>query len=701
MLRKMTLLAAAASMLLATSCGDNKNADNPFFQEWNTPFGVPPFDQIRPEHYIPAFMEGMKLENAEIRAIVENKEEPTFENVILAYDNSGAFLSRVRTVFSGLNSANTNDELQRINEEMTPLFSQHSNEIALNAELFRKVKAVYDQRESLGLDADQTRLLDRTYKGFERSGANLDEAGKAKLKEVSERLSMLSLQFGKNLLADTKEFILVIENEADLAGLPASSIEAAALAAKNRDMEGKWVFTLDKPSWIPFLTYSQKPELRENLYNGYLTQGMRGNANDNRAVTAEIAKYRIERAQLLGFETYADYVLDNVMAKTPANVYDLLDQIWTPALNRAKGELAEMRAIKVKEGAGSDFKPSDWWQYAEKLRVAKYDLDDSELRPYFSLETVREGIFLLCNKLYGITFRPLADAPKYHEENQVYECLDKDGSHLGVLYMDFFPRAGKRSGAWCGSYRPQAYENGQRVAPVSTIVCNFTPPTADAPALLSMDETETFFHEFGHALHGLFSDVKYKGLRGTERDFVELPSQIMENWAVDPQFLKMYAKHYQTGEVIPDMLIDKLTKSSLFNQGFMTTELTAASIIDMDLHTLNRYPSDFNSMEFQKQSMDARGLIPEILPRYQYPYFNHIFNGGYASGYYSYTWSEVLDADAYEAFVESGDIFNPAVAARFRRLLEQQGAQEGMQLYLEFRGKEPGRVPLLRKRGLL
>ena len=700
MIKKMTLLAAAASMLFASSCGDgNKTVENPFFAEWNTPFGVPPFDQIKPEHYKPAYEEGMKRENAEIQAIIDNTEEPNFENVILAYDNSGQFLSRVRTVFGGLNSANTSDELQGINQEMTPILSKHGNEISMNPELFAKVKAVYDKRESLGLDADQTRLLERIYKGFERSGANLNDEDKAKLKGISEKLSVLALQFGKNLLADTKDFILIIDNEEDLVGLPQSSIDAAAQAAKNRDMEGKWVFTLDKPSWIPFLTYSEKPELREKLYSGYLTMGMRGNANDNRQIIADIAKLRIERAQLLGFNTYADYILDNVMAKTPANVYGLLDQIWTPALNRAKGELKEMTAIKVAEGAGAEMKPADWWYYSEKLRVAKYDLDENELRPYFSQAVVRDGIFQLCNKLYGITFRPL-EAPKYHEDNQVYECLDKDGSHLGVLYMDFYPRASKRSGAWCGSYRRQAYENGQRVAPISTIVCNFTPPTADAPALLSIDEVETFFHEFGHALHGLFSNVKYKGLSGTERDFVELPSQIMENWATDPQFLKMYAKHYATGETIPDALIEKIANSGLFNQGFRTTELTAASIIDMDLHSLSSFPADFETMKFQKQSMDARGLIPEILPRYQYPYFNHII-GGYAAGYYSYTWSEVLDADAYDAFVETGDIFDQATAARFRTLLAAQGSKEGMQLYLDFRGKEPSRTPLLKKRGLL
>jgi peptidyl-dipeptidase Dcp len=702
MLKKMTLCAAAASLLAAASCGGgDKTAENPFFQEWDTPFGVPPFDRIAPEHFMPAYLEGMKRESAEIQAIIDNPEAPGFENVIEAYDRTGEFLLQVDVVFSGLNSANTNDSLQAVDEQVTPLLSRHNNEIAMNPQLFAKIKAVYDQRESLGLDAEQRRLLDRIYKGFERSGANLNDADKARMKEIDEQLSMLALRFGKNLLADTKEFVLTLENKEDLAGLPQSSIDGAARAAAERGLEGKWVFTLDKPSWIPFLQYSTRPDLRETLYGGYLSQGMRGNANDNRQTTQEIARLRSEKARLLGFDTWADFVLDRVMARTPANVYELLDQVWTPAIGRARSELSEMQTIQAAETSGAEFKPSDWWFYAEKLRAKKYDLDENELRPYFSLEAVREGIFTLCNKLYGITFRPIDNAPKYHADNQVYECVDRDGSHLGVLYMDFFPRAGKRGGAWCTSYRPQTNRDGARVAPVSTIVCNFTPPSADQPALLSIDETTTFFHEFGHAIHVLLSRVRYNGLRGTERDFVELPSQIMENWAVAPDFLRLYAKHYQSGETIPDTLIEKMSNSSLFNQGFVTAELTAASILDMDLHTLASYPADFDIMAFQRQQMEKRGLIPQILPRYQYPYFNHIFNGGYAAGYYSYTWSEVLDADAYEAFVETGDLFDPTVSSRFRRLLEQQGSKEGMELYLEFRGREPSRIPLLRNRGLL
>lgn len=698
MVKKVTLIAAAATVLLASSCGSEKKAgENPFFTEWNTPFGVPPFDKIKPEHFKPAVEEGMRLENEEIQAIIDNTEAPSFENVILAYDNSGEFLGRVTTVFSGLNGANTNSEIQAINEEITPMLTGHSNEISMNPALFAKVKAVYDMRDSLNLDSQQTRLLENMYKSFERSGANLDDAKKARLKEVNNELSMLSLKFGKNLLAENKAFIMVIDNEADLAGLPESAKQAAAERAKKMGKEG-WVFTLDKPSWIPFLQYSEKRDLREKLFKGYLALGDNNNENNNKQIINDIIKYRTEKAHLLGFESYSDFVLDQVMAKNSNNVYDLLEQVWTPALKRAKAELVEMKTIKEKEGAGTDFESWDWWYYAEKVRKAKYDLDENELRPYFSLETVREGIFDLSNKLYGLTFKPL-EAPKYHEENQVYEVLDKDGSHLGVLYMDFFPRAGKRSGAWCGSYRRQTYKDGQRVAPVSTIVTNFTPPSGDTPALLSLDETQTFFHEFGHALHGLMSDVQYKGLRGTERDFVELPSQIMENWATHPQFLKMYAKHYKTGEVIPDELITKISQSSLFNQGFTTVELTASSLIDMDIHTMKEY-QPFDVTELQNRKLSERGLIREIEPRYRYPYFNHIFNSGYASGYYSYTWAEVLDADAFQAFEETGDIFNPEVATRFRTLLSSGGSEDGMSLYRAFRGKEPSRTPLLKRRGL-
>ncbi len=683
--------------VLASSCGQ-KAETNPFFAEWDTPFGMPPFDQIELAHYKPAVEEGIKRESAEIQAIIDNTEEPSFENVVLAYDNSGQFLNRVMMVFGALNSADTNPEMQALDEELTPMLTQHSNEIAMNPALFAKVKAVYDKRESLSLDSIQMRLLDKMYKGFERSGANLPDADKEKLKGINEKLSMLSLQFGKNLLADTKAFTVVIEDSAELAGLPESVIAGAAAAAQKRDMAGKWLFTLDKPSWIPFLQYSTNAALREKLYNGWLMQGNNDNANDNKQVINDIVKYRIEKAQLLGFDTWADFVLDRQMAKTPAAVYDLLNQIWTAALAQSKKELAELQKVADAE-QGGQVKSSDWWFYAEKVRKAKYDLDEEMTRPYFSLETVRDGIFLLSNKLYGITFVAAPEAPKYHPDVMVYDVKDTDGSHLGALTMDFFPRPGKRGGAWCGSFVPQSYENGVRVAPIKTIVCNFTPPSGDAPALLSLDEVETFFHEFGHALHGLFADVKYRGMGGTERDFVELPSQVMEHWAVEPEFLKMYAKHYSTGEAIPDALIEKISLSGTFNQGFMTNELAAAALLDMDVHTKNSYaPFDVNA--YQAENLNKIGEISVIEPRYRYPYFQHIFSGGYSSGYYSYLWSEVLDADAFEAYTESGNIFNPEIAARFRTLLSKGGTEDGMDLYREFRGKTPSIEPLMKNRGL-
>ena len=701
-MKKISLMAAAATVLLGASCTQRPDMrENPFFARWDTPHGVPPFDRIRPEHFKPAVEEGIRLENAEIEAIASDTSAPGFENVILAYDNSGQFLSRVMAVFNGLNNAETSPKLQSVDEELTPLLSRHNDEIALNPQLFDKIKAVYDRKDDLGLDARQTRLLEKIYRGFVRSGAGLNEADKAKLKELNERISMLSLRFGKNLLADNKAFVLTVADPEDLSGLPESVREAAAAEAKSRGLEGKWVFTLDKPSLIPFLQYADNRSLREKIYTGYLKRGDNGNENDNREIVKQLVQARAEKARLLGYETYAHFVLDRVMAKTPENVYGLLDQVWAPALERAQEELAEMKALKASEGTGNDFASWDWWYYAEKVRQAKYALDENMLRPYFSLETVREGIFTLAGRLYGLTFRPLPDAPKYHADNQVYEVTDRDGSHLGVLYLDFFPRPGKRGGAWCGSYRPQAYENGVRVAPVSTVVCNFTPPSGDAPALLSPDETETFFHECGHALHGLMSNVEYRGLRGVERDFVELPSQIMENWTTAPQFLKTYAKHYRTGEPIPDSLIVKMERSAKFNQGFMTVELLAASYIDMDIHTL-KDTAGLDIEAFQQKKLGERDLIPEIEPRYRYPYFQHIFSGGYASGYYSYIWAEVLDADAFVAFAETGDIFNPETAASFREnILSKGGTEDGAVLYRNFRGKDPDRTPLLRNRGLI
>lgn len=700
----VALVLAAGAFLAVRSYGEGaKGPENPFFAEkWDTPFEVPPFDRIRPEHFKPAIEEGMRREEAEIAAIVDNPEAPTFENVILAYGNSGRFLDRVESVFGNLCSANLNDTLQAINEELTPLLSRHGDNIALNPGLFAKVKAVYDKKDSLNLDPQQKRLLEKVYVGFVRNGANLGEEEQAELRRINEALSKATMNFARNVRNDNNKFLLVIDRREDLAGLPEAVVASAAAEAEGRDMAGKWVFTLDKPSLFPFLQYSERRDLREKLYKGYLNKANYGDGNDNKALINEIVNLRLRKAKLLGYESHAAYVLDQNMAKTDSAVYAMLDGLWTPALKLAKQELKEMKAIKAAEGQGDDFESWDWWYYAEKLRKQKYDLDENEIRPYLALDNVRRGAFMVIDSLYGITFREIPDAPKYVEDNKVYEVIDKDGSHLGVLYMDFHPRAGKKVGAWCTRFRSQRYdENGRRVAPVSSVVYNFSKPAGDTPALLTLDEVNTLFHELGHAIHGLVSDVKLPGLARVSRDFVELPSQVMENWATQPKVLKMYAKHYRTGETIPNGLVEKIQKGALFNQGFATVENLAASLLDMDYHTL-KAPQEIDVTAFEKEAMAKRGLMKEIEPRYRSTYFQHIFSGGYSAGYYSYLWAEVLDADAYQAFAESGDIFNPQIAASFRNeVLSKGGSEDEMGMYVRFRGKQPGREPLLKRRGLV
>lgn len=695
----MSALCAAA---FVTACGTGKTGTaNPFFAEWDTPFGVPPFERILPEHYLPAFNEGMAREKAEIDAIVNNPAAPTFENTILAYDNSGQFLDRVSAVFGCVAGTDMTPELEEIQGEVSPLLTRHSSDISLDPALFARVRAVYEGRDTLCADSLQRRLTEKIYRNFVRGGAELSADDQARLREVDEQLSLLSIRFGRNLRGDNGDFVLLVDDREDLKGLPQNVADAAAAEAEHRGQKGKWAFTLDKPSLIPFLQYAENRGLRERLYTGYLTRCNHGDGRDNKAVLDSIANLRLLRANLLGYPTHAAYVLERQMAKTPEAVYALLTELWTPALDRAKGELAEMRAIKLAETGDSSFASWDWWFYAEKLRKAKYDLDEDQLRPYFALDSVRNGVFGLANKLYGITFRELTDIPKYNPANRVFEVIDKDGrTSLGVLYLDFHPRAGKRVGAWCTTFRSQSYDStGQRVAPVVSIVTNFSKPTADAPALLTLDETATFFHEFGHGLHQLFSMVPYRGLKGVERDFVELPSQVMENWAMRPEMLALYAKHYKTGESIPAELAQKIARSGLFNQGFATVEYLAASLLDMDYHTLGQSrPIDADA--FEAASMEAVGLIPQIEPRYKSTYFQHIFSGGYSSGYYSYIWSEVLDADAFNAYVESGDLFDPEIAARFRTMLSRGGTADGDVLYRDFRGAEPSMEPLLHRRGL-
>lgn len=692
--------------LLFLSCAkeaEQKAAeDNPFFAEFDTPFGVPPFDRIKEEHYLPAFQEAMAQQLQEIEEIVRNTEPPTFENTIEVLEQSGPLLRTVGNVFDVLNGSMTNDRIQAIAKEAAPLRSKHQDDIRLNERLFQRIKAVYGQMDNLNLTAEQNMLLEKYYRDFVRGGALLDEEKKARLREINKELSVLSLEFGENVLKEDNRFELVIEKEEDLAGLLPSVISAAAEAAKERGHDGKWVFTLHKPSMIPFLQYSEKRELREKIFKAYIYRGNNNDELDNKAILSRIAALRVEKANLLGYKTHAHFVLEQNMAKTPEGVYELLDKLWKPALEMAKKEAKELQNMIDKEGNDFKLQPWDWWYYAEKVKKAKYDLDEEMLRPYFKLENVISGAFHVATKLYGIQFVERDDIPKYQEDVKVFEVKEADGSHIGILYTDYFPRASKRSGAWMNSFRKQCRLGEKEIHPVITNNGNFTKPTADKPSLVSSEDVSTLFHEFGHALHGLLSDCTYYRLSGTSvsRDFVELPSQIMENWAFEPEVLKVYAKHYETGEVIPQEVIDKIKKASLFNQGFAAVEYLAASYLDMDWHTLTE-AKELDVLEFETESLDRIGLIPEIVVRYKSPYFRHVFSGGYSSGYYSYIWAEVLDADAFEAFKETS-LFDQKIAQAFRKnILTRGGTEEPMTLYLRFRGAEPKVEPLLKRRGLI
>ncbi|RTY92910.1 M3 family peptidase [Flavobacterium sp. RSP46] len=674
---------------------------NPFFQAYDTPFNVPPFDKIKNEHFKPAILEGISAHQAEVNAVANNTQPATFENTILAMENAGELLSNVNTVFSNLNSANTNKEIQNIAKEMAPNLSAHRDNIYLNEKLFAKVKTLWDKKETLGLNLEQAKILDNAYKDFVRSGANLSNADKEILRKINGDLSLTSLKYGQNILAETNSYELVVHTKKDLSGLPQGLIDAAAVDAKAKGKEGKWVFTLSNSSVMPFLQYSSNRELRKQIWNAYQTRGNQDNEFDNKKNAIALANLRGQKARLLGYKSHSNYVLEESMAKTPENVNKLLNDLWKPALEIAKTEAADIQKMMAKEGIKGAVQPYDWRYYTEKIRKERFDLDEEELKPYFSLENVRKGVFQVTEKLYGLQFKVLTDVPKYHEDVTVWEVTEKDGTHLGVLYMDFHPRESKRGGAWMTSYRTQKTVDGKRVAPVVSIVCNFTKPSENAPALLTFDEVTTFFHEFGHSLHGMLSNVTYKSLAGTSvpRDFVELPSQIMENWAAEPEVLKMYAKHYKTGEVIPETLVNKLKKAGTFDQGFTTTEYLAASLLDLEYHSQTKdITVDANA--FEKAAMTKIGLIASIIPRYRSTYFSHIFSGGYSSGYYSYIWSGVLDTDAFEAF-KTTTLFNPEKAKLFREnVLEKGGTEDPMVLYKRFRGAEPSIEPLLRKRGL-
>lgn len=698
-MKKVLILGVMAMSLLAC------NQTNPLLEQPNTPFGVPAFDKVKIEHYLPAFEEAIRQNKAEIDAIVNNEDAPTFENTIVALDRSGLLLDRVTGVFFNVLEADGNDEMNAIAEQVSPMLSDLSDGIILNDALFQRVKAVYDEREQLGLNAEQMRLVTQTYKAFADNGANLPEDKKERLKEINQELGLLSLKFGNNVVAETNsdDVKRFITDEALLAGLPESAKAAAAEEAEAAGHPGEWLFTPKRTSFTPVLQYCENRELRKQLLMDYTTRGNHDNENDNKAVIIREMELRIERAKLFGYDNPADYILADCMAKNHQTVDAFLASVWAPSLEAAKREAAELQALLEQDLPGEKLQPWDWWFYAEKLRKAKYDLDEEELKPYFELNNVRKGAFGVATKLYGLQFEELENMPVYNPEVEVFKVTEADGSLVGILYTDYFPRAGKRPGAWMNNILPQYIDaEGVDHRPVIINVGNFNKPTAGNPSLLSMDDVETLFHEFGHALHGLLSKAHYKSLSGTNtpRDFVELPSQFMENYAYEPEVLKTYAFHYETGEVIPDELIEKINKASAFNQGFVTTELLSASILDMDFHELTSAEGlDVNA--FEAESLKKMGMIDEIIVRYRPTFYNHIFTTGYEAGYYSYTWSAVLDADAFAAFKETGDLFEAETAKRFRHLLEQGGTRDAQELYLEFRGKEADPKYLLIRKGFV
>ncbi|OFY61986.1 MAG: peptidase M3 [Bacteroidetes bacterium RBG_13_43_22] len=698
-MKKKILFALIMGIIGFTGCKKEVKSDNPFFNKWDTPFEVPPFDQIMAKHYMPAYLKGFEEQKAEIKAIINNPKEPDFNNTIKMLAYSGDLLNKTGRVFGSLNSAHTNDSLQAISRELAPLSSKHRDDISLNDTLFRKVKSVYDNRDKLKLTDEEKKLLEDTYKDFIRSGAALSPEDKDKLRKINEELSMLQVKFGQNLLAETNGYKLIIDKKEDLTGLPENVIGQAAAMAKSLGMEGKWVFTLQVPSMTPFLQYSDRRDLREKLFTGYFMKGDNDNEFDNKVIIARIANLRMERSKLLGYDSFADFALERNMAKTPERVFDFLGQVWNAAVPVAQAEAAAQQELINKEGGKFTLEPWDWWYYTEKIKKEKYDLDDEITRPYFKVDNVMEGMFYVANRLYGLTFTKRNDIPKYHPDVNTFE-VTRDGKHVGILMIDNYPRPSKRGGAWCGSFRGQRRDlKGKMVTPIVTMVTNSTPPSDDKPSLLTAGEAETLFHEFGHALHGLLSNITYPG-NSVPRDFVELPSQIMEHWVLEPDVLKVYAKQYQTGEVIPSEIVEKLDKASKFNTGFTTTEFLAAALLDMEYHSLTE-PTEIDIRDFENKAMEKWGLIPEIKPRYRSTYFNHIWGGGYSAGYYSYYWSEMLDADAFQAFKETGDIFNKEVAAKFEKeILSRGGSKDALEMYIAFRGKEPGIDALLTNRGL-
>ncbi len=701
---KNLIVIAATALTLGACSHQNKTdmADNPFLAPYDTKYEIPPFDKIEYGHYLAALDSGINQKTAQILEITSNPDSATFENTIMPLEHSGEILDRVAAVFFALDESNSSPEMVEIAESCYPKYSQFAEEMTMNEDLVARIKTVYDNRE--GLDPDQKRAVEEYYKQFARNGALLSAEKKEELKAVNTELAELYLTFNKNLLNATNAFSITVSDSTELAGLPASSISVAAEEAANRGLgEGNWVFTLHAPSRLPLLQYADNRDLRRKMYEGYTTLASDGEYN-NLPVINKILQARTKKAELLGFENYGSYMTDNVMAKTIANAEDLLMQIWKPAVARVKNEVAEMQEVANSEGNDFKIAPWDYYYYAEKVRQKKYDLDESMVREYFAVDSVRNGIFTMAEKLYGVKFTEMPDAPKYYPEVTVYDVTDiNSGEHVAVFMTDYFPRASKRQGAWMSEFKGSwQNEDGTSSRPIIYNVGNFSRPTADAPALLTLDEVETMFHEFGHGLHGMLSRARLKSQAGTnvDRDFVELPSQIHEHWAMEPELLKIYAHHYKTGEVIPDELIEKLQAASTHNMGFTTAELAGAALLDLQYGKLNT-TEDIDIAAFESKVSADLGMPAELTYRYRSPYFKHIFGSdGYASGYYTYLWAEVLDTDGFELFKEKG-IFDPETAKKFKEnVLEKGGSVDPMELYVNFRGHKPSVDALLRNRGL-
>jgi len=704
---KLSILLFTVVLLLSSCNSENKDPNkttkemtkNPLLVKWDTPFGVPPFDKIKSEDYLPALRQAIVLHNKEIKSILNNTEKASFKNTIEALEISGADLKKVSGVFFAIEAANTNKILKETSKTMAPELTAHFDEIQLNTNLFNRIKSVYKQKEKLNLSAEELHLLNETYKNYVQAGVNVEGKDKERLKQINKKLASLSIKFGTNLLDETNSFEVHTNTKKDLGNLSESLIALAADEAKKRGHETGWSFTLQRPSINPFLETSPNRTMREKLFQGYAMRGNNDNEKDNKAIVSEMTSLRAEKAKLLGYPTWADKVLANRMAATPKKVYDLMDQLWPSALAMAKKDRNTFAKMMKDEGIKDTFRGSDWRYYVAKVRAERYDFNEEETRPYFEFNNVRDGAFKLANTLFGLEFKPLKTIPTWHKDQQVFEVLEGN-KHIGVIYMDFFARESKRGGAWMNEVRMQSNVNGKYVTPIVTNNFNFPAPSGDKPSLLSFSEAQTVFHEFGHALHGLLSNVKYASLSGTNvpRDFVEFPSQVMENWMSEPQVLATYAKHYKTGKVIPKALIEKMNKANNFDVGFRTVEYMAATYLDLNWHTLtNTKKQAVNT--FEKAAMHKIGLIKEILPRYRSTYYAHIFSGGYSAGYYSYLWSEVLDADTFNEFKKTGNIFDKNLAKKYRAMLAAGGSKSGMDLYKDFIGRDPKIGPLLIKKG--